>query len=215
MKDTPWLSQAGGGPEALVSLGPPGSPPELGRSAGRGRERMGPPSGRSSGWEGEWLRRSWGPSQRRGRVGGWTGTRSSTHTLTHAARACEHLQAQETEMSGNRAPSLVGDRQTQMVRRPKGQLPGWPGVGRQAGTGPWQGLTFRQGAGLVIPGRWWWSSHSPLGLWGAWWGSTVRPEDPDWLPSWDPSRLPASSIRVPTRAWALSLEVCLHACTSP
>lgn len=49
---------------------------------------------------------------------------------------------------------------------PRGQLREWPGVGRQAGTGPGRGLTLGR-VGLRCPGRWWWSSLLPLGLWGA------------------------------------------------
>lgn len=52
------------------------------------------------------------PTDRQGLRGRWAGTRSSAHTLTRSARACEHLRVgfKETEMSRNRAaPSLVGE----------------------------------------------------------------------------------------------------------
>lgn len=50
------------------------------------------------------------PTDRQGLRGRWAGTRSSAHTLTRSARACEHLRVgfKETEMSRNRAAPSLG-----------------------------------------------------------------------------------------------------------
>lgn len=81
----------------------------------------------------------------------WVGTRSSAHTLTRSACACEHLRVgfKETEMSRNRAaPSLVGETD----RHSRSGGPRVDGVGPRWKAGPGRHLTLGQVGAVVQVG---------------------------------------------------------------